>query len=120
MQKIAKLQEQEIMGTDERASHPIIFEELMRSNLPEAEKEPARIGQECRSIIAAGVDTVSWTLSVGIFYLLSQPTILNRLLVETSAVDVSDDVSAYMSTLEQLPYLISLHSIPLSPNHAFC
>lgn len=44
--------------------HAIVHEQLRRSSLPSPQKAEDRIQQECGSIVAAGVDTVSWSTSV--------------------------------------------------------
>ena len=54
MRRISQLQSMEKTDIEHQTDHPLIFNELKRSHLPDPEKETNRILQECRSIIAAG------------------------------------------------------------------
>jgi cytochrome P450 len=52
-----------------QAVHKTIFHELLNSDLPDDQKTDARLGDEAQLVVAAGVITTSWALSVASFYL---------------------------------------------------
>lgn len=87
-----------------QADHPTIFHELLYSDLPEEEKTDARLGDEAQLIVAAGLITTSWALSVASFHIINNPAVLARLrrelLSATSVINNAD-----LHELEKLPYL---------------
>lgn len=83
---------------------PTIFGELLNSDLPPEEKTVVRLVDEAASVLGGGTDTVSWTLSVMTYYLLTRPDIMSKLTEELRAA-VKDPLSLpSWTTLEQLPY----------------
>ena len=93
-------------GRDTRhreASHPTIFHELLSSDLPDAEKTDARLGDEAQLIVAAGLITTSGALTVGSFHLARNPEMATRLREELRR---AGGVSAMdWRALERLPFL---------------
>ena len=86
------------------AKHITIFQELLNSDLPEEEKSDARLGDEAQLIVAAGLITTSWALSVASFHIINNPYIYRKLLKELKgAVSVRSTLDGHK--LEQLPYL---------------
>jgi len=83
------------------ASHSTIFHELLYSNLSPAEKTDARLGDEAQLIVAAGIITTSWALSVASFHLAKDPRKAARLRKEVAAAEAPMD----WHQLEKLPYL---------------
>ncbi|OJD35002.1 cytochrome p450 [Diplodia corticola] len=85
-----------------------IFHEILRGDLPAAEKQTSRLWQEGQAVIGAGTETVSWALCVTVFHLLNQPTTasLRPLLAELARAmpDPAAPAPAW-HVLEQLPYL---------------
>jgi cytochrome P450 len=77
---------------------------LLNSDLPDVEKSNARLGDEAQLIVAAGLITTSWALSVASFHIISNPEVSRKLrheiLSATSAVQ-----NAELHELEKLPYL---------------
>ena len=59
-----------------------IFHEILDSKLPPEEKTVARLGDEATTTLAAGVITTAWTLSVALYYLLTSPSVLEKLKTE--------------------------------------
>lgn len=59
-----------------------IFHEILDSKLPPEEKTIARLGDEASVTLAAGTLTTSWTLSVALYYLLTTPSVLQKLKTE--------------------------------------
>lgn len=88
-----------------KASHPTVLQELISSNLPPSEKETRRLQDEAQLVVAAGVTTTGWALSVATFHLLSNPDVLSKLRAELE--DAIPDPAALLSwvELEKLPYL---------------
>jgi cytochrome P450 len=77
---------------------------LLHSDLPEEEKTDARLGDEAQLIVAAGLITTSWALSVASFHIINSPAVAAKLrrelLSATSAINQAD-----LHELEKLPYL---------------
>jgi cytochrome P450 len=94
-----------LKGDQKRAGHVTIFQELLNSDLPEEEKSDARLGDEAQLIIAAGLITTSWTLSVASFHIISNPEIGRQLREELRAAGVTPTSKLDWHKLEQLPYL---------------
>ncbi len=87
---------------------PTVFDSLFDSNLPPQEKSTWRLTSEGAMLMAAGTETVSWTLAVLTFYILSRPEILSKLTEELQTV-VSDSRNLpSWSKLERLPLLHSV------------
>ena len=89
----------------ENPDHPTILFELVRSDLPPKEKEIGRLNEEAQLLVAAGLVTVSWALSVITFYVLQDPQILARLQKELAAAIADRDASFKWEDVEKLPYL---------------
>jgi cytochrome P450 len=89
----------------ETLSHKTVLHEILQSNLPESEKTVERLWQEAQIFTFAGTETVAWTLSVMIFYLLSIPAVLKKLKLELNKAIPDPDKVPEWKELEQLPYL---------------
>ena len=86
----------------QEVSHPTIFHEVLNNDeLPESEKSDARLGDEAQHIVAAGLITTSWVLSVASYHLSTQPKLTARLRTELAAVKQPYD----WRKLEKLPFL---------------
>ena len=75
------------------------------SDLPDSEKTNARLGDEAQLIIAAGLITTSWALTVGSYHLSSNPAILRALRAELDAVGIRSAADCDWNSLQKLPYL---------------
>ncbi|KAF4539343.1 Cytochrome p450 [Lasiodiplodia theobromae] len=87
-----------------------VFTEILNSNMPEPEKETERLSREAQVMVQAGIETVSWSITTNLTYLLSNPRALSRLRAELfEAIPATPDSSPAdlpsWATLEQLPYL---------------
>lgn len=95
----------------ETASHRTIFHDMLESNLlPDSDKQLSRMAQEGQVVVGAGTETTSWTLSVGTFYILSNPSIRSRLEEELEqnlfpGLDPRQRRPLKLVDLERLPYL---------------
>ena len=84
------------------ASHQTIFHEVLNNpELPESEKTDARLGDEAQLIVAAGLITTSWALSVASYHLSADPSKVARLRTELASVEQPYD----WRRLEKLPFL---------------
>ncbi|KAH9909477.1 cytochrome P450 [Xylariomycetidae sp. FL2044] len=83
-------------------SRPSVFTDILASSLPDSEKTPDRLSGEGFSLTGAGTETTAWALSVITYYVLSQPTVLDKLVAELQGLDAKN---LTWSSLEKLPYL---------------
>jgi len=65
-----------------KTQYRTIFHEILNSKLPPEEKAIPRLGDEASVTLAAGTLTTSWTLSVALYYLLTTPSVLQKLKAE--------------------------------------
>ena len=86
------------------ASHPTILHELLNSELPPEEKSDSRLGDEAQLVVAAGLVTTSWALTVGSFHIAQNPEILDKLRRELAS-EASPASMLDWHKLEKLPYL---------------
>ncbi|PGH12815.1 hypothetical protein AJ79_04039 [Helicocarpus griseus UAMH5409] len=94
-------------------AHATVFSELLNGDLPPKEKADKRLQDEAQLIIGAGLATTGWTLSVGTYFLLSNPKVLARLQEELgeSIPELShEDPTKGLDwiELEKLPYLTAV------------
>lgn len=88
----------------ESTSQPTIFRELLSNQeLPSSEKTDDRLGDEAQLIVAAGLVTTSWALSIATFYLSRDRSILRCLREEVQKSRLAEPFD--WNRLVQLPYL---------------
>lgn len=85
--------------------HPTIFAELLDSDLPPQEKSVARLGDEAQLMLGAGIETVTWSLSVATFHIINNPGIFAKLRAELKEALPRADTPLDWQKLEKLPYL---------------
>ena len=94
-------------GRAREAGHPTIFHTLINSDMPDNEKTFSRLTYEGLTLIGAGTVTTAHVLTRTVFYVLSDPPVLERLRQELRGV-FSDgpELSAKetLIQLDQLPY----------------
>ena len=85
--------------------HPTIFHTVLESDLPPSEKSAERLIDEAQTIVAAGLLTTSWALSVASFHIISDTQIFECLRNEL--VKAIPDPLQHLKwpDLERLPYL---------------
>lgn len=88
-------------------SRTTIFHEILSSTtLPASDKAQQRLADEATILVAAGVETTAFALSVGIFHIVHTPAIYRRLKKELhDAFPSGDTVMPSLLELEKLPYL---------------
>lgn len=85
---------------------PTVMHELLNNpNLPPDQKETARLHDEAQLVVAAGITTVGWALSVGAFHIINQPPVFNRLRQELEEAIPDPSNFPNWIELEKLPYL---------------
>ena len=94
-----------------------IFHEIVRSNIPDSEKETKRLNDEAVVILIAGSDTTASTLAAITYHLLADAQLLARLKTElgTAMPDPNDLPQA--AKLDKLPLLNAIiqESLRLHP-----
>lgn len=93
----------------QKAGHPpIVFQELMDSDLPDEEKSMTRLVDEGITLVGAGTVTTAHVLSTITYFVLANPEIFETLQRELREQQPDGpDLSAQtrLVRLEQLPYL---------------
>ncbi|KAL8696813.1 MAG: hypothetical protein Q9201_007466 [Fulgogasparrea decipioides] len=84
-----------------------VFRSILESALPAHEKNVDRLAQDCFSVAAGGGETTARVLAIGIFYIVSNLTILRRLREEVDMVIPDASRIPSVKVLEKLPYLVS-------------
>jgi cytochrome P450 len=105
VQKIDRIKQTNSEHSD--TERPTIFHGLLRSSLPESEKDSTRLAEEASVLLSAGTDSSANTLSAITFHLLSNPEILRKLRQElrTAIPDKAEREFPSFSKVETLPYL---------------
>ncbi|PVH80643.1 putative cytochrome P450 [Cadophora sp. DSE1049] len=86
-----------------------IFGDILRSNLPEAEKNVERMWHDGQVFNVAGSETTSWTLANCIVYLLSHPAMMKTLREELKGVMKARTIhDVTVAELEALPHLTAV------------
>ncbi|KAL4914352.1 putative cytochrome P450 [Aspergillus aurantiobrunneus] len=83
-----------------------VFRHVLSSDMPDSERETERLAREALQLFGAGTATLVRAFSVMFYYLLSNPTMKNRLQEELK--DIMADYPNKKPTwqeLERLPYL---------------
>lgn len=89
-----------------KSSQPTVFQELLENpNLPPDQKETRRLQDEAQLVVAAGITTVGWALSVGAFHIINEPAIFTRLRRELEEAIPDPGSAPNWTELEKLPYL---------------
>ncbi|KAL4780079.1 cytochrome P450 [Aspergillus varians] len=96
-----------------KTDKPTVFSDMIQGDLPAIEKADRRLQDEAQLVIGAGLTTTGWALTVGTFYLLSNPKVLARLrrelddaLPEHAPGNLGGSLE--WTHLERLPYLTAV------------
>ncbi|KAI8963693.1 cytochrome P450 [Daldinia sp. FL1419] len=82
-----------------------IFHEIIRSDIPESEKQTHRLTEEAMMIVIAGSETTASTLAAIMYRLLSDRILFNRLRAELETAMPDCDELPIASKLDSLPLL---------------
>lgn len=107
-------------GTDRGQSDRTIVHEILDSSLPQAEKTLERVSDETSTVAGAAFETAAQTTRAILYYVYSNPALLNRLrseLDQAAKKHGGGEGSLPLSTLEQLPFLTGVvrEGLRLSP-----
>lgn len=94
-------------GTKE-TGRKTVFSEMVGSDLPPHELRPKRLLQEAQSLIGAGFETTAWSLTIGTFHILDNPSVLSRLKAELKEAMPDPQHILPLGELEKLPYLTAV------------
>lgn len=93
---------------DKAPGNSVIVQALEDPTVPAQERTLDRLGDEGTTIIFAGTETTARALSVGMFHILSNEAILNKLREELDTLPSVPNREYTFSQLESLPYLVRL------------
>ena len=96
---------QGISDAHKHADHSTIFYDILQSNSPPQEKSTPRLQDEAQLIIAAGVTTTGWALTVASFHIINNPAVFEKLRDELICAMPKPTSQLDCSELERLPYL---------------
>lgn len=102
-------------SSDRDSTHTLVHD-ILASNLPPAEKTVIRINEEVATVTGAAFETSAQSLRLILYYVYSDPDILQRLRAELSGIEDG----ALLSQLEKLPYLtaVLMEGLRLAPGLA--
>ena len=96
---------QGITDMHKHVDHSTIFYDILQSDSPPQEKSTPRLQDEAQLVIAAGVTTTGWALTVASFHIINTPGVLERLRHELVQAVPNPTSQLSWLDLEQLPYL---------------
>ncbi|KAL8690059.1 MAG: hypothetical protein Q9218_004412 [Villophora microphyllina] len=85
-----------------------VFQSICQSALPAHEKGLQRLAQEGFTVVVAGGETTARILEMGIYYVLADSSVLNRLQEEVDEAISDRSKIPSVKTLEGLPFLDSV------------
>lgn len=83
-----------------------IFDTLLSSDLPLAEKQPNRMANEVYNLLVAGSFTTSKTSSIAVYHVLANPDFHERLKQELESAIPDPLAMPDVKTLQRLPLLV--------------
>ena len=99
---------QKIRNAKDRPEGLTVFDDIMRSDVAEAERSTPRMVDEAMILTIAGVDTTAITLMSLSYELLTRPDIFKRLREELESVMPDAEHPPDPAKLDGLPYLNAL------------
>jgi cytochrome P450 len=94
---------EQVKAAKEHVEGRTIFHEIIRSDIPDSEKQTSRLVDEAMVITIAGSETTASTLVAIMYHLLADRTLLERL---------QDELTTVMPDRYQLPDASKLDSLP--------
>ncbi|KAG5938708.1 hypothetical protein E4U53_007955, partial [Claviceps sorghi] len=82
-----------------------VFSALLRSDLPAEEKSFQRLLDEGKSLMGAGSETTSWTLTLLVWYVAADPAVLHLLRRDLRGMPRGDRPGTLLRWLQTRPYL---------------
>ncbi|KAK6220538.1 hypothetical protein LQW54_001983 [Pestalotiopsis sp. IQ-011] len=90
---------------NEKTSRTTVFHEILGSNLPSRDKSLERLTQEAILVNGAGIETTTWTLTLGTAHVLLDPRVNEQLRRELRTAMPDPGKILPWDKLEKLPYL---------------
>lgn len=81
-----------------------IFDGILNSKLPPADKTDARLASEAQLVIFAGEGTTAFTLTAAVYELLANPLVLAELKEELTAAIPDEESIPSFAQVDGLPY----------------
>ncbi|PSR80441.1 cytochrome P450 [Coniella lustricola] len=81
-----------------------IFEGILSSSLPDADKTDQRLAAEAQLVIFAGEGTTAFTLQAAVYELLANPSVLAKLRAELAEAIPDPNIAPTFSQVDGLPY----------------
>ena len=88
----------------------VFYDMITNDQVRPEEKTTEHLVLEAVTVISAGMNTTAHILSIIIYHLLQDPSILHRLQEELASVSHNDNRPSWQ-TIEQLPYVVSRESL---------
>lgn len=99
---VAKVLDAQASGkTEERT----LIGSMLQQKMPPQEATLARLTQEAKTVVGAGVETVARTLALASLHILDQPAVRDRLVEELAASIPDPENMPEWHELASLPYL---------------
>ncbi|KAI1459188.1 cytochrome protein [Annulohypoxylon moriforme] len=95
------------LNTDHVERDKTIFHGILRSGLPEEELRVEPLKDHAASLLAGGLGTTAWTLSIASYYIINDRDIMSKLRAELEAAMPDPDMSLSVEELGRLPYLMA-------------
>lgn len=92
-----------------------VFTTLLSSDLPIEEKSYQRLIDEGKSLMGAGSETTSWTLTLLVWYVMRDPDILASLRDDLRDMPSGSGEASLLKWLEQRKYLVCSTHLPFAP-----
>lgn len=102
-QKIIEIKDGKFAG--KQSENATIFHELVKSDLPPQEKTVRRLNDEAQLVVAAGLVTTAWALSVASFHIVNNTSIFHNLRKELEQAVPDTNAPLEWQQVERLPYL---------------
>lgn len=100
---------QEQLAATETPRQIDAYQAILKSSLPEPDKEPARLAQEILTLLVGGSATIARVMTRITYYLTSEPAMLACLQDDLMTVMPGSFVTPPLEQLERLPYLVDFH-----------
>ncbi|CAL8584303.1 hypothetical protein XPA_009907 [Xanthoria parietina] len=95
-----------------------MFETLLDSDLPPYDKSVGRLVQDAQTMVGAGSATTSFSLALGTYYILTDPSVLDKLMEELeTAMPSATYEPLSLVELEKLEYLEAIRLEILRISH---
>ncbi|KAL6716918.1 hypothetical protein ACLMJK_004830 [Lecanora helva] len=97
-----------IDGKSDKENHfnqPTVVQTLLDSDIPPQEKSLSRLRDEAQLIIAAGLKSTAWALTIASFHIINTPETFIKLRKELESAMSNPDAEVELTALEKLPYL---------------